>query len=449
MKINHTQKEVVIKLFKKMNSKTDFLNLLNHTKTLIYGDKAFSFSEKQLNYYINIDRVGRDRKKETYKSFEIKKKSGKTRTIHAPVKGLKEFQTCLNIILSSIYTPHSSAYGFVEGKSIVDNAKNHVHKNFVFNIDLKDFFPSVDAKRVWGRLQIQPFNLGNSKERKQIANMIKAICCAPMSVERKKDNKWSNVIESVLPQGAPTSPILTNAICERLDIRLTGLSRRFGLVYSRYADDITFSSMHNTYCDENGIKESIYSKDSSFDRELRRIISSQNFHINEAKVRLQKLGYKQEVTGLVVNEKVNIPRHYVKELRQWIYFWESKGYYNAYDLFLKSYVKNKGVINNSKPNMQLVIDGKLLYLRMVKGEDSSVYLKLKERFDELVKKQDIVNELMNTHVSVLDIAPVKYNMRSTKEKSTVHNKTKDFNSIIEIILNDGLEKGMNIYTSKK
>lgn len=449
MKINHTQKENIKKLFKYMNSKTDFLNLLNHTKTIIYGDKAFLFSEKQLNYYINIDRARKERKKETYKSFEIKKKSGKTRTIHSPVKGLKEFQSCLNIILSAIYTPHHSAYGFVEGKSIVDNAKNHIHKNYVYNIDLKDFFPSVDSKRVWGRLQVHPFNLGKSKERKQIANMIKALCCASMLVERQIDNKWSNVVLSVLPQGAPTSPILTNAICERLDIRLTGLSKRFGLVYSRYADDITFSSMHDIYCNENGVKEYIYAKDSSFDKELRRIIRSQNFHINESKVRLQKQGYKQEVTGLIVNEKVNIPRHYVKELRQWIYFWESKGYDNAYKLFLKKYVRNKGVINNSKPNMQLVIDGKLLYLKMVKGEESSVYLKLKERFDELVEKQVIVNELMNTHVSVLDIAPVKYKMNITKEKSTVQNKTKDFNSIIEIILNEGLEKGMNIYTSKK
>src|SRR5690606_34048127 len=169
--------------------------------------------------------------------------------------------------LSTIYQPHKSAYGFVNGKSIVDNAQKHVGKNYVYNIDLKDFFPSVDAKRVWGRLKAKPFNLETTQNRIQIANMIKAICCTPMQVERQIDNEWVTKTVSVLPQGAATSPILTNAICERMDIQLTGLSKRYGLDYSRYADDITFSSMHNTYNNEKGEQECIFEKESSFDTE--------------------------------------------------------------------------------------------------------------------------------------------------------------------------------------
>ncbi|WP_299385807.1 reverse transcriptase domain-containing protein [uncultured Lacinutrix sp.] len=436
MKTNQIQKKEIITQFSKMNSKSDFLSLLNYTKFLIYGDKIFPFTEKQLNFYINASNY-KDNK--TYTSFEIKKKSGKTRTIHAPNKGLKELQKCLNIILSLVYTPHTSAFGFVKGKSIIDNAKKHTNKNYVYNIDLKDFFPSIDASRVWARFKYPPFNLGTNKNREQIANMIKAICCTPMLVEREVDGIWANKITSVLPQGAATSPILTNAICERLDIRLTGLSKRFGLEYSRYADDITFSSMHNTYATEKGIQESIYKTESTFDRELRRIISSQNFRVNEKKVRLQKRGYKQEVTGLIVNEKVNTPNFYVKEIRQWIYFWESKGYDKAYELFLKKYLKNKGIVTNSKPNMHMVIEGKLLYLKMVKGETNTTYLKLKSRFDKLVNNKNNVpkpNYIIEENKIINNVA----------EKKQSYNK--NMNVIIQTILKDGLEKAMSLYKSE-
>ncbi|WP_405570190.1 reverse transcriptase domain-containing protein [Winogradskyella sp. Asnod2-B02-A] len=437
MKTKPNQKKEIRKLFNEMNSKTDFLNLLNYTKSLIYGVKTFPFTEKQLNFYINIDRIQKSKSVETYKTFEIKKKSGKKRIIHSPCKGLKEFQKCLNIILSTIYKPHTSAHGFVIGKSIVDNAKNHVTKNYVYNIDLKDFFPSIDSNRVWGRLTVKPFNLGTTESRKQIANMIKSICCTPMKVERHIEGAWITKTLSVLPQGAATSPVLTNAICERLDIQLTGLSKRFGLDYSRYADDITFSSMHNTYTTDNGKQETIYKKDNTFDKELRRIISTQNFYINEEKVRLQKRGYKQEVTGLIVNKKVNTPSHYIKEIRQWIYFIESKGYDKAYELFLKKYIKNKGEIGNSKPSMLLVIEGKLLYLKMVKGDTNATYLKLKSRFDELAQCTPSKLEYnLEDDETVLNV----------EEKETIYNR--DINVIIDAIFNEGLEKAMNLYKAK-
>lgn len=441
MKINQQEKNEIVKLFATMNSKSDFLALLNFSKSLIYGDKTIPFTEKQLNFYINIDLVRKSKDVQTYTAFTIKKKSGKTRTIHAPIKGLKELQKCLNIVLRAVYTPHKSAYGFVQDKSIVDNARNHVGKNYVYNIDLKDFFPSVDAKRVWGRLLAQPFNLGSSGVRKQIANMMKAICCTSMAVERYNDGEWSTIESSVLPQGAATSPLLTNAICEKLDIQLTGLSKRFGLEYSRYADDITFSSMHNVYVCENGDKESIYEKDSSFDRELRRIIKSQNFHINEKKVRLQKRGYRQEVTGLVVNEQVNTPRFYIKEIRQWLYVWETKGYNEAYTFFLNKYLRNKGELKNGKPNMHLVIEGKLLYLKMIKGENNQSYQKLKTRFNELSKNLEVSlksAEYKKSPLSDLMENELNYQRETELESSSI-------SAIIETIFIDGLEKAMDLY----
>ena len=397
--------------FKTMQTKSDFLSLLNLAKLEIYGEKTIPFSEKQFNYYLTkdsstlkskidfqIDLSGdsvvinenvivekkNQQRKSCYTSFTIKKKSGTDRTIHAPIKGLKEFQKALCLVLQCLYEPHSAATGFVLGKSIVDNAKKHVGQTYVYNIDLKDFFPSIDKSRVWGRLLVAPFNLGNSNERRTLANFIATICCTPMEVERFQEGKWITVTTSVLPQGAPTSPAITNIICEKLDRRLIGVAKRFGLNYTRYADDITFSSKHNTYEVSDSKVEKIFVAGSSFDCEVRKIISEQNFHIKESKVRLQKRGYRQEVTGLVVNNKINVTRRYVKQLRQWLYFWERYGYDKAYAFFLNYYIADKGHVKSEKPNMAMVVEGKLLYLKMVKGADDGTYLKLKERFDLLV-----------------------------------------------------------------
>lgn len=399
MKITPEQNKTIQELFKKMNSKNDFLALLNEAKKLVYGDKAIQFEEKQLNYYINTgtkskvnllallnegdERFKDKSRKPSYVSFTIKKKSGAARTIHAPIKGLKEFQKALNIILQCVHKPHTAATGFVLGRSIVDNAKAHTGQIYVYNLDLKDFFSSVDKSRVWGRLLVAPFDLNTTPERQKIANMIAALCCTPMEVERFIKNEWIKVMTSVLPQGAPTSPTLTNAICERMDKQLSGVAKRFGLNYTRYADDITFSSKHNNYEVSPNKFEKIFVTNSTFDKEIRRIIANQNFHVKESKVRLQKEDYHQEVTGLVVNDKVNVTRRYIKQIRQWLYYWEAYGYDKAYIYFLQKYVSDKVEIQKGKPNMALVLSGKLLYLKMVKGENDGTYIKLNSRFEAL------------------------------------------------------------------
>lgn len=429
MKITSEQKVNIQNAFHKMNSKNEFLALLNDAKKIIYGEKFIPFEEKQLNYYINKDSFGKTnlmalantgddrfinrKKKSSYILFSIKKKSGGERIIHAPIKGLKEIQKTLNVLLQCIYEPHKAANGFVIGKSIVDNAKVHVSQNYVYNIDLKDFFPSVDKSRVWGRLLVTPFHLGTTPERKKIANMIASLCCTTMAVERLDENEWVKKVTSVLPQGAPTSPTITNAICEKMDIRLAGVAKRFKLNYTRYADDITFSSNHNTYITKPDKSEVIFASNSTFDMEIRRIIGEQNFYIKESKVRLQKVGYRQEVTGLIVNDKVNVTRRYIKQLRQWLYYWESYGYDKAYVYFLQKYIVDKGHTMKEKPNMMMVLAGKLLYLKMVKGSQDDTYLKLKTRFDNLMNVENSIN------------------------------------SILDIWENQGIERAMEVYYSKK
>jgi len=401
MKPNQEQIISIIDLFNKMNSKNDFLDLLNFAKHICYGEKTVPLEEKQLNYYIN---KSTSHQRPTYHNFKIKKKSGTERTIHAPFKGLKEIQIALNIVLQCVYKPHPAAKGFIIGKSIVDNAIVHKNQNYVYNIDLKDFFPSIDKSRVWGRLLGEPFKLSTTNERKKIANMIAILCCTPIKVERFINNAWVKDIElSVLPQGAPTSPTLTNAICERLDIRLSGVAKRFGLNYSRYADDITFSSKHNTYEVKKGIFENIYTKNSSFDIEIRRIIEDQKFHIKESKVRLQKKGYRQEVTGLIVNDKVNVNRKYTNLVRKWIYLWETYDYQKAHSIFIQKYILDKGHVKNGQPNMILVLDGKLQYLKMVKGENDSTYINLKNRFDMLIGTEKSKNTEKLTKKNIVDL----------------------------------------------
>jgi retron-type reverse transcriptase len=515
MKTEQKQIEQIRQAFATMQYKQDLLDLLNLAKSIIYGDHYVPFQLAQLTYYIQskIDTEYRrfsfetnavdlnnpevllvSRPNERYHSFTLKKKSGGTRTIHAPVNGLKAIQRSLAFILQCVFEPHPAANGFVMGKSIVDNAKIHVGNNYVYNIDLKDFFPSIDQARVWKCLQLSPFNLSDSvalteeeklnatqtgirkfrtdhseeiyykieeggkiwiiddntgnfkrykdrltahipklekmlalgdnegitkhqayrqeknriihddlkryildednkrillnqsKSRQRVASIIAMLCCTEMDVERKNkvSGEWETCKQNVLPQGAPTSPVITNIVCYKLDRRLSGLAKRFGLKYSRYADDITFSSMHN-----------VYQPESAFLNELHRIISDQNFHIKESKTRLQKEGYRKEVTGLLVNEKVNVQQRYIKQLRMWLYYWETYGYERASGYFLRQYITDKGHVKNGKPDMVNVIGGKLDYLKMVKGADNELYIKLKGRFELLIGFEDPINQVLN------------------------------------------------------
>lgn len=337
----------------RLSSKEELLALLNEVKRNKLGDDAYPFAMRQLNYFCNPNHL-RDR----YITFEIPKKSGKAlRQITAPKGGLKSLLVCVNSIFEAMYEAEDCVMGFASGRSVVTNATVHVGQNYLLNLDLKDFFTSIEQARVWKRLQLPPFCF-----KQEIANILAGLCC----MKAVDEDKY------VLPQGAPTSPIITNMICGTLDRRLKGLAKRFGLKYTRYADDITFSSMHN-----------VYEKTGVFWNELERIIREQNFTINENKTRMQKRGGRQEVTGLIVSEKVNVPRKYTRELRSILYIWEKYGYDDAYSRFYSFYKINKGHIKIGEPILENVLRGKLQYLKMVKGAHDSTYLSLRRQFDNL------------------------------------------------------------------
>jgi RNA-directed DNA polymerase len=384
MKFSREQKEKIKSSFYKMNDQDSLLSLLNMVKGFIYP-KAIPFRLNQLTFHSNPN-VSFNR----YVSFKIAKKSGKLRVLHAPTKGLKIFQKCLNFILQCVFEPSAYTTGFVLDRSVVENAKVHINSHYVFNIDLEDFFHSIDQARVWKCLQLAPFFLTNAfpavdrrgykiiypneikhlrdggfSKRLKLANIITAFACTAIDVKRR--DKHGNIVilnKNVLPQGAPTSPILTNVICQQLDNRLSKLAKSFGLRYTRYADDITFSSQHN-----------VYQQNSSFIRQLRSTIEGLHFRINENKIRLQHQAYTQQVTGLIVNDKVNVRRKYIRWIRMWLYYLERYGYNRA-----QEYYSEQQNINHQSRLID-VLHGKINYLKMVKGADDESYQALKARLN--------------------------------------------------------------------
>ena len=368
-----------------LKTKEDLLNLLNQIKKAemekmgLDSSMHHPFTEKQLNFYCNPNHTFH-----RYRQFKIKKKSGGFRQITAPrTQSFMMMLSAVNQLFHSMYTPSEHAMGFTDGRSVVTNATTHMSKNYVFNIDLKDFFPSIEQARVWKRLQLAPFHFPVP-----IANLLAGLCAMK---ESRQDEQGLIRYVYVLPQGAPTSPIVTNMICDKLDRRLGGLAKRFGLCYSRYADDITFSSMHN-----------VYQKDSEFRKELQRIIHGQGFTINEAKTRLQKKGSRQEVTGIIVSDKLNVAQRYIRDVRNILYIWDRYGYNVAYGKFYPKYKEEKGHVKKGNPDLINVIDGKLMYLKMVKGEGDSVYTKLLTKFQKLANKDTIAEKTNSKGVTYLE-----------------------------------------------
>jgi hypothetical protein len=363
-------KNKLLEKFATVETKKDLAQYLTEVKYELYGKETTTpVYLKSLTYYSNYELC-----KNRYKTFTIKKKSGSERIIHAPVNELKSILRILNYVLQICFTPHKSATGFVLEKSIVDNANRHINQNYVLNIDLKDFFYSFDRNRVKRCFMQEPFNLTN--EREPLAFLLACLVTHPLPVDEG--------IKIVLPQGSPTSPTITNILCYKLDVRLNGLAKRFGVRYSRYADDISFSSNHNVFNNDE------------FNNELRRIIEQyQQLRINSKKTRLQKAGYKQMVTGLVVNEKVNVEKSYVKRIRMWLYYWEKYGYEKANQIFKRDYISEKGHVKNVNAQLINVLDGKLEFLKMVRGLEDKTYNGLKSRFEELTGSRSSLNHIIN------------------------------------------------------
>lgn len=317
-------------------------------------------SEKSLRYFLYGKRV-----ENLYSEFDLAIKGGGFRKIRAPHRVLKTTQRKLADKLSAIYEPRQCVYGFVKDKNIIDNAQRHVKSRCVLNIDIKDFFEQIHVGRIIGMLTKEPYSIG-----KEAATIIAQLVCY-----YKRNAK-----SSCLPQGAPTSPIISNMICSSLDTQLTQYAKRHHLFYTRYADDISLSTGKRHFDSE----VACFDEDGSIvlGGELRGIFSKASFGVNDAKLKLRTLSFRQEVTGLVVNKRVNVKREYIKTIRSILHNCETDGVYNTAISYLdKGLCVNPAVLSKRddaefmEKYLFSVIKGKLGFMRQVRGKSDSLFIK--------------------------------------------------------------------------
>ncbi|CAH0340813.1 TIR domain-containing anti-phage reverse transcriptase [Rhizobium sp. CECT 9324] len=284
-----------------------------------------------------------------YKKFEIPKKSGGVRQISRPLRGLALAQDRLSAVLTAHYKPKSFVKGYIKGESFFTNAKYHERQKWVLNLDIKDFFPSIHFGRVRGLFISQMFGFNE-----QVSTVLARIV----------------TFENGLPQGASTSPIIANIIANNLDKQLIAIAAKERLRYTRYADDITFSSSQKTV-------PSALIKLWEPDKGNRQITLSSavhdafrqsNFAINEDKVRIQFPYERQEVTGLIVNKKANVWRRDVSKLRMKIHAARKHGAESAAKIFIGESADGEKFWQH--------ITGWLAYVRQIRGNDDPVVAKL-------------------------------------------------------------------------
>lgn len=244
-----------------------------------------------------------------YRRFTIPKKTGGVRRIAAPMPRLKAAQHWIYEEVLSKIRLNDAAHGFVTSRSIVSNATPHLEAEVVMNLDLKDFFPTIDFYRVKGMFRA----LGYSE---QLSVIFALIATEPETEEVQIDGRTYYVAqgERHLPQGSPASPVITNIICRRMDARFRGLAKKFGYTYTRYADDLTFSASGEATLQ---LKR--------FLAHIRQVIADEDFKLHPDKLRIMRKGARKEVTGIVVNKKPAIKRDVYRRFKALVYQVEKDG----------------------------------------------------------------------------------------------------------------------------
>jgi hypothetical protein len=243
-----------------------------------------------------------------YHRWQVPKRDGSLRLISAPKPELKAVQRWITREVTEHLPVHGAAHGFLIGRSIVTNAKVHAGARIVVKLDIRGFYPTVTMRRVKGLLRRA--GLGE-----QVATLMALLATESPREEVVREGKtyYVAVAPRSLPQGAPTSPSITNALCMRLDCRLSGLAKKLGCRYTRYADDLTFS-WHGTQGSDIG----------ALLRAVTQIVRTEGFAIHANKTRVMRKGARQKVTGLIVNEApgrpdARVPRKTIRDLRSAIY----------------------------------------------------------------------------------------------------------------------------------
>ena len=372
--------------FYKLESRADVADLLE-------------IEDKSLRYFLYVKRP-----ENLYFTFNVPKKNGKPRTINAPKNELKNIQKKLAYILNLVYKVKASAHGFVNGKNILTNATNHSNRKVILNIDLKDFFTQIHFGRVRGMLSKKPYNIGI-----EAATVISQLAC----------------YNGVLPQGAPSSPIITNMICSPLDTQFTKIAFKNNAKYTRYADDITFSTYDKQFC-KDIVNNDVYNL--QLGKDITKTLKDNGFTVNDDKIFLNTRNTRQEVTGLVVNKFPNLKREYLKNLRAILHNCERDGVYNTAKVYIKKgFCRNKEIQKTAMDEkhkdeviswFKLVIRGKINFIKQIRGNDDLIFLKYAEKAN-IIFKEEIFNvtKLKNFNDNIVNNVLVIRNNNNTKQGS--------------------------------
>ena len=293
-----------------------------------------------------------------YKTFFLAGKHGKTRVINAPDRRLKYLQRQLAAVLDPLYRVRNPVHGFVAGRSVRTNALSHLRRRFVLNLDLQDFFPSITENRIVGLLASLGINA-------RVASIVGRLCC----------------LNGFLPQGAPTSPVLSNMICFRLDKQLMAFAKSTCCIYTRYADDLTFSS-HQPMMGLFGgaIPPAGHFAPEHLASAFSSILVANGFAINPAKSHYADRHSRRMVTGLKVNEILNVDRRYVRNVRATLHSLEKLGPEGAQEKF--EALGNQG-------SLIAHLLGKVSWLQHIKGASDPVVREITLRFNACVPGHQI------------------------------------------------------------
>lgn len=301
----------------------------------------------QLSYYaFHIDM------RRAYSTFTIPRRNGgRERRIETPIPTLKYIQRLIHESLTGLYGPHPAVHGFRSERSIMTNARYHIGSRYILNIDLADFFLSINRQRIYGRLVAAPYLF-----KKNIANLIAAL---------------TTNSHFQLPQGSPSSPVIANIVAAGLDADLAKLCGLLGCRYTRYADDISISTTRGElppeigrYPNASGTGQVVIGD------KLTDVIKGHGFRINDRKSRLQSYWTRQMCTGLVINgDHISPPRSYIRRLRSLVDHWQRNGWEDASRVL--SSKEHRSLFTDRQKLFNHVI-GRIAYIRMVRGQADQI-----------------------------------------------------------------------------
>lgn len=321
------------------------------------------FDVGHLAHYMDIsrERLIEISNKKKYYYYLISKRNGGKRRIIVPNDELKNVQRWINKHILQSITPLACVTGFAKKRSIVNNAKIHENRNYILNLDIKDFFESITEDRV-ERLFLK---MGYERE---LAALMTKLCTTTINggyIRWKCGERVYSYFaqlaqkdKAFLVQGAPTSPAIANLICYRMDKKLMKYAERHGISYSRYADDITFSS------DDIASLPKV--------KFIKKLMAEEHFILNEEKTKLLKQGMRQEVTGLLINERVRVPRAYKKDIYRHLHFCLKYGGLGHFKHIHSSY--------NMSRDWLL---GRIFYVNAVERDEAKKMLRLFNQVDWL------------------------------------------------------------------